>query len=59
MTDYEYAIEYDGTLIYDSSWRCVADVLKSYHGGDYLTPDMQVTGVLVRAPRGTANWERV
>lgn len=22
----------DGTVIYDTGWRCVADVMKSFHG---------------------------
>lgn len=56
---YEYAVQYPDTLVRDPSWTCVADVIASYNGGFYSGPDGRVTGVLVRAIRGTDDWETV
>lgn len=59
MTAYSYAIRYPSGLIHDPTWTCVADVLASYHGGYYCEPDGRVTGILVRAVRGSEDWETV
>lgn len=41
----EYAVRYGDTVVHDPSWRCVADVIATYHGG-YCDEDGRVTGVL-------------
>lgn len=58
-TNYEYAVEYPHGLIRDPSWTCIADVIGSFHGGYYCDGAGRVTGVLVRAVRGTDEWEPV
>lgn len=47
----ELALRLDnGTLIRDSGWRCVADVMKSFHGFD--PPGHRVYGIIVYADIG-------
>jgi hypothetical protein len=58
-TVYEYAIRYPDRMIFDPSWRSIADVVGSFNSGDYCDERGQVTGVLVRAPLGTMAWEVV
>lgn len=59
MTGHEYAIRYGEKLVRDPSWRCVADVIATYHGTDWLTPEGQVTGQLVRRSASSDDWELV
>lgn len=59
MTVYEYAIRYPDHLVFDPSWRCIADVLASFAEGSHVDHERRVTGVLVRAPLGTMAWETV
>lgn len=40
----------DGTVIRDSGWRCVADVIGSFHGFDLS--DGRVYGVIIYADSG-------
>jgi hypothetical protein len=56
---HEYAVEYPHGLVRDPSWTCIADVIASYAGGYYCDDAGRVTGVLVRAVRGTDEWEPV
>lgn len=41
----QYAVRYGDTRVYDPSWRCVADVIATYHAA-YCDEDRRVTGVL-------------
>lgn len=54
----EYAVRYPTSTVYDPSWRCVADVVASFHGGYYCDEAGRVTGVLLRRVAG-GEWEAV
>jgi len=56
---FEYAIRYPDHDILDPSWRCVSDVVGSFAEGSYVDSQRRVTGVLMRAPLGTLDWEVV
>lgn len=43
----EFALRYGDKMVYDKSWECVADVMKSFHGSEYCTGDRRVTGDLM------------
>lgn len=57
VTDLEYGVGYEGHVVRDESWACVADVIASYHGSGYVTPDGRVTGKLLRRVRGDSAWD--
>jgi hypothetical protein len=59
VTAHVYAVRYPDSLVRDDSWRCVADVIASYHGGYFTDSRNQVTGTLVRAVVGTDVWVEV
>jgi hypothetical protein len=49
-----YAIRYGETLIVDSSWTCLADVIYSFHGG--FAEDFRVTGTILQRQDEDAEW---
>jgi hypothetical protein len=52
----EYAIRYGDELVRDPAWRCMSDVVGSFHGG--FAENGRVTGTLVtREPGG--EWREV
>lgn len=53
----EYAIRYPDQLVQDPSFRCVADVIDSYHAA-YTDERRRVTGVLVTR-EGDGEWVEV
>lgn len=53
----EYGIRYGDKIVRDPSWRCIADVIATYHGTDWTTPDGRVTGVLIHRTLPDGEWE--
>lgn len=53
----QYGIRYGDRVVEDSSWRCVADVMASYHGSGYTDPHRRVTGELVVRESTAETWE--
>lgn len=52
----QYAVLDDDRTILDPSWACIADVLNTYHGNAFVTPDRRVTGTLVTRHADDQPW---
>lgn len=52
----EYGIQYEDHLVRDATWRCIADVVATYHGSPYTDDDHRVTGTLVSRANDNDAW---
>jgi hypothetical protein len=51
-----YGVKYGDRIVQDPSWHCIADVIRTYHGTEYVTSDGRVTGTLVHRAAATGPW---